>query len=300
MMSKFRHVGLIGKYQSPAAPGPAPVRAPDALGAIADFLQSQGCEVILEAETAAHTGLHQRLPCMDVDGLGRHCDLVIVVGGDGTMLGVSRHLARYQTPLIGINQGRLGFVTDIPLNDYQQALQPMLRGEYEEDLRPLMQARVIRAGECVFEALAMNDVVVNRGGTSGMVELRVEVDGRFVSNQRADGLIVATPTGSTAYAMSAGGPMMHPSIPAWVMAPIAPHNLSNRPIVLSDQSEVMMEVVGGRDVSANFDMQSLASLLHGDRIYVRRAAHSVRFLHPVGWNYFATLRNKLGWNEGGY
>jgi NAD+ kinase len=132
-----------------------------------------------------------------------------------------------------------------------------------------------------------------------MVELRVEVDGRFVSNQRADGLIVASPTGSTAYALSAGGPLLHPSVGAWVMAPIAPHTLSNRPIVLPDQGEVMIEVVGGRDISANFDMQSLASLRHGDRIYVRRAQHGIRFLHPTGWNYYATLRKKLGWNEGG-
>lgn len=255
--------------------------------------------MVLDMETAAHTGL-DHLPSMDVDGLGRHCDIGIVVGGDGTMLGISRHLARYGTPLIGINQGRLGFVTDIALDEYQQVLQPMLHGEYEEDVRPLMKAHVVRNGEIVFEALAMNDVVVNRGGTSGMLELRVEVNGRFVSNQRADGLIVATPTGSTAYTLSVGGPLMHPSIPAWLMAPIAPHTLSNRPIVLSDQSEVMMEVVGGRDVSANFDMQSLASLMHGDRIYVRRSELSVRFLHPIGWNYFATLRKKLGWNEGGY
>ena len=145
----------------------------------------------------------------------------------------------------------------------------------------------------------MNDVVVNHGSTSGMVELRVEVGGQFVSHQRADGLIVATPTGSTAYALSAGGPMMHPSIPAWVMAPIAPHNLSNRPIVLSDSSEVVIEVISGRDVSANFDMQSLASLLHGDRIIVQRSEHRVRFLHPVGWSYFDTLRKKLQWNTGG-
>ena len=236
---------------------------------------------------------------MDVDGLGATCDLGLVVGGDGTMLGIGRHLARYGTPLIGINQGRLGFVTDIPLEGYQTVLTPMLQGEYEEDLRPMIRARVMRGDQLVFEALAMNDVVVNRGATSGMVEVRVEVGGNFVAYQRADGLIVATPTGSTAYALSVGGPMMHPSIPGWVMAPIAPHTLSNRPIVLSDATEVVIEVVGGRDVSANFDMQSLASLLHGDRILVTRAEHCVRFLHPKGWNYFATLRKKLGWNEGG-
>ena len=175
----------------------------------------------------------------------------------------------------------------------------MLQGEYQEDLRPLMHAKVVRNGACVFEAFAMNDVVVNRGATSGMVELRIEVGGKFVSNQRADGLIVASPTGSTAYSLSAGGPMLHPSIPGWVLVPIAPHTLSNRPIVLSDAMEVAIEVVGGRDVSASFDMQSLASLLHGDRILVNRSQHCVRFLHPKGWNYFDTLRKKLRWNEGG-
>ena len=300
MTSKFRHVALVGKYQSSSSSDTSTDQSRQVLQDIADFLQAQGCSVVLEAETAAHTGLSSNYPSMDVDGLGQHCDLGIVVGGDGTMLGISRHLAKYETPLIGINQGRLGFVTDISLNDYQQTLLPMLHGEYQQEDRPLMHARVARDGATVFEALAMNDVVVNRGGTSGMVELRVEVDGLFLSNQRADGLIVATPTGSTAYTLSVGGPLMHPSIPAWLMAPIAPHTLSNRPIVLSDQTEVMMEVVSGRDISANFDMQSLASLLHGDRIYVRRSEFSVRFLHPVGWNYFATLRKKLGWNEGGY
>lgn len=297
MTTTFRHVALIGKYHAPTASAPSE-SASDALQRIAVFLRRQGCEVVLDTQSALHSGMSD-FPAMDVDGLGRHCDLGLVVGGDGTMLGVSRHLAQYGTPLIGINQGRLGFVTDIGLEDFEATLTPMLQGEYEEDERPLMCARVMREGQCVFQALAMNDVVVNRGGTSGMVELRIEVGGNFVSNQRADGLIVATPTGSTAYALSAGGPMMHPSIPAWVMAPIAPHNLSNRPIVLSDANEVTIEVVGGRDVSANFDMQSLASLQHGDRILVSRANHNVRFLHPRGWNYFATLRKKLGWTEGG-
>ena len=174
----------------------------------------------------------------------------------------------------------------------------MLHGAYEEDRRSLMQARVIRDGHCVFNALAMNDVVVNRGATSGMVELRVEVDGHFVANQRADGLIIASPTGSTAYALSAGGPLLHPSLPGWVLVPIAPHTLSNRPIVLADASEIAIEVVAGRDASANFDMQSLASLLHGDRIEVSRSEHRMRFLHPKGWSYFDTLRQKLHWNEG--
>ncbi|MDF1483587.1 MULTISPECIES: NAD kinase [Extensimonas] len=296
MKSNFHHVALFGKYQTaPAAGKPENARA--ALEDIAEFLARRGCEVVLEAETAANTGLVQ-YPKLTVPEIGAQCDLGLVVGGDGTMLGIGRQMARYGTPLIGINQGRLGFITDIPFGDYQAALTPMLRGEYEEDRRALIHARVQRDGGTVFEALALNDVVVNRGATSGMVELRVEVGGHLVANQRADGLIVATPTGSTAYALSAGGPMLHPAIPGWVLVPIAPHTLSNRPIVLPDDAEIAIELVNGRDASANFDMQSLASLLHGDRILVRRAQYCVRFLHPLGWNYFATLRKKLRWNEG--
>jgi len=289
MPTRFHHVALIGKYQAPGSRS--------ALEGIAALLAVEGCEVAVERDTAANTGI-TRYTLMDLESIAARCDLVLVVGGDGTMLGMGRQLAPLGVPLVGINQGRLGFITDIALEDFASTLRPILHGEYEEDLRSIMHAHVLREGAAVFTALAMNDVVVNRGATSGMMELRVEVDGRFVANQRADGLIIATPTGSTAYALSAGGPLLHPSIPGWVMVPIAPHTLSNRPIVLSDASEITIEVVAGRDASANFDMQSLASLQHGDRIVVRRSEHRVRFLHPRGWSYFDTLRKKLHWNEG--
>jgi NAD+ kinase len=295
MKSQFRQVALIGKYHA-AVSGAATGSTLAALEDIAHFLHSQGCEVVFERDTAASAGL-TGYTTLDIPAIGERCDLILVVGGDGTMLGIGRQLARYGVPLIGINQGRLGFITDIPLDQYRTTLEPMLRGEYEEDHRSLMHAKVMRDGHCVFDALAMNDVVVNRGATSGMVELRVEVDGHFVANQRADGLIVASPTGSTAYSLSAGGPLLHPSTPGWVLVPIAPHTLSNRPIVLPDASEITIEVVSGRDASANFDMQSLASLLRGDRISVRRSQHQVRFLHPRGWTYFDTLRKKLHWYE---
>ena len=289
MKSQFRHVALIGKYQ---AQGSRSV-----LEGIAHFLNAQGCDVAIEKDTASNTGLTQ-FPILDVVAIGAQCDLALVVGGDGTMLGIGRLLAKFGVPLIGINQGRLGFITDIAFEDYQTVLAPMLRGDFEEDRRWMMQAQVMRDGRCVFNATAMNDVVVNRGATSGMVELRVEVDGRFVANQRADGLIIASPTGSTAYALSAGGPLLHPSIAGWILVPIAPHTLSNRPIVLSDTGEITVEIVAGRDASANFDMQSLASLMLGDRITVKRSEYQMRFLHPKGWSYFDTLRKKLHWNEG--
>jgi NAD+ kinase len=296
MNSIFRQVALIGKYHAAVAPAAAAsTRA--ALEDIAEFLASQGCSVVAERQTAEAVDL-AGIPTLEVEAIGRQCDLGLVVGGDGTMLGIGRKLAQHGVPLIGINQGRLGFITDIALDQYRSVLPPMLAGEYAEDQRTLMHARVLRDEQCVFDALAMNDVVVNRGATSGMVELRVEVDGHFVANQRADGLIIGTPTGSTAYALSAGGPLLHPSNPSWVMVPIAPHTLSNRPIVLPDSVEVTLELVAGRDASANFDMQSLASLVHGDRITVGRSQHKVRFLHPKGWTYFDTLRKKLHWNEG--
>lgn len=287
---RFSHVVIIGKFQAPGSR--------DVVEEVAHFLHAQGCDVSLERDTALNTGLNQ-YPALDVPAMGKTCDLALVVGGDGTMLGIGRQLARYGVPLVGINQGRLGFITDIPLEEYPDKLRAILHGEFEEDARSLMAASVWRDGRCVFEATALNDVVVNRGGAASMIELRVEVDGHFVANQRADGLIIASSTGSTAYALSAGGPLLHPAIDGWVMAPIAPHTLSNRPIVLPAHSEVALEIVSGRDASANFDMQSLTSLLHGDRIVVRRSEHTLRLLHPRGWSYFDTLRKKLHWNEGG-
>ncbi|QXL85570.1 NAD kinase [Comamonas sp. NLF-1-9] len=297
MQSIFHRIAVIGKYQKSRARS-VPDTLCKAVREIAAFALQHGCEVALDDETAVNVKLRD-FPTHDLDAIGRHCDLALVVGGDGTMLSVGRRLARHGTPLIGINQGRLGFITDIALEGFEAMLAPMLEGAYEEDVRPLMHGSVLRGRDCVFEALALNDVVVNRGSTSGMVELRIEVDGDFVANQRADGVIVASPTGSTAYALSAGGPMLHPSIPGWVLVPIAPHTLTHRPIVLPDAAEVAIELLSKREASANFDMQSLAQLKPGDRVLVRRSPYSACFLHPVGWSYFATLRSKLRWNEGG-
>jgi len=214
------------------------------------------------------------------------------------MLGIARELARYQMPLVGINQGRLGFITDVPFGHYQESLAPMLAGDYEEEHRSMLEGDVWRDGEKIFDGLSLNDVVVSRGATASMVELRVDIGDDFVANMRADGLIVASPTGSTAYALSAGGPILHPGIAGWVVVPIASHTLSNRPIVLPDTGEVRIGIVAGKDVAANFDMHNVASLMVGDQVRVRRSAFKVRFLHPRGWSYYATLRRKLRWYEG--
>jgi NAD+ kinase len=289
MVSRFRHAALVGKYQ---ARGIRPV-----LEEVAHFLVREGMEVSLEQQTAQSTGIAD-FGALTPDELGRHCDLAVVVGGDGTMLGVARQLAGHNIPLVGINQGRLGFITDVSIGQMEQALAPMIAGDYEEERRTMLTGGVWRDGERIFEGFAVNDVVVSRGAATSMIELKVEIGSEFVANFRADGLIVASPTGSTAYALSAGGPILHPGIAAWGLVPIAPHELSNRPIVLPDTGEIGIEIVAGRDASVSFDMHSLASLLHGDRIAVRRSRDQVRFLHPRGWSYYATLRRKLHWNAG--
>jgi NAD+ kinase len=286
---RFRHAALVGKYHAQG------IR--DVLDEVARFLIRQGLEVSLERETALNTGLTD-YGAMSPAQLGEACDIAVVVGGDGTMLGIARQLSHFGIPLVGINQGRLGFITDVPLGQFAEALAPMIAGDYEEERRTMLEGGVMRDGELIFEGFAMNDVVVSRGGTASMVELKIDIGDEFVANLRADGLIIGSPTGSTAYALSAGGPILHPGIAGWVLVPIAPHDLSNRPIVLPDSREISIEVVAGRDASVNFDMQALASLLHGDRVSVRRSAHQVRFLHPLGWSYYATLRRKLRWHAG--
>jgi NAD+ kinase len=289
MISRFRHVALVGKYQAQGMR--------DVLEEIAQFLVRQGLMVSLEEQTAVNTGVTS-YGVLTVPELGQECDLAVVVGGDGTMLGIARQLAHFGTPLVGINQGRLGFITDVPIGHYADALAPMIGGDYEEEHRTMLEGFVQRDGERIFEGFAMNDVVVSRGAAASMVELKVDIGDEFVANFRSDGLIIGSPTGSTAYALSAGGPILHPGIAGWVLVPIAPHDLSNRTIVLPDTVEIGIEIIAGRDASVSFDMQSLASLLHGDRIQVRRSPHQVRFLHPRGWSYYATLRRKLHWYSG--
>jgi NAD+ kinase len=289
MPTRFRHAVIVGKYQ---AHGIRPL-----LEEIAHFLSDLGLDVSFEAATASNTGVGD-YDALSPQEMGRLCDLAVVVGGDGTMLGIARELARHNLPLVGINQGRLGFITDVPLAHYRETLQSMVAGDYEEEHRSMVEGGVWRDGERIFEGLSLNEVVVSRGATASMVELRVDIGDEFIANLRADGLIVASATGSTAYALSAGGPIMHPGIGGLLLVPIASHTLSNRPIVLPDHNEIRIEVVAGRDASANFDMQSLTSLLHGDQVRVRRSAHKVRFLHPRGWSYYATLRRKLRWYEG--
>lgn len=288
-----RTIAIVGKFQ---AQGIA-----ETLVEIADIVSDAGHRIVIDRDTA-HICELRDYPALDTEELGKVADAAIVVGGDGTMLGIARQLAPYGVPLIGINQGRLGFMTDISLDSMAGVLREMLGGRYETEERTLLTGQVTRArpdggSDVMFSALALNDIVVTRGAVSGMVELTVDVDGRFMYSQRSDGLIVATPTGSTAYALSANGPIMHPGLRGFLMVPIAPHSLSNRPIALPDSCVIDITVTGGKEVSVNFDMQSYTALQLGDRVTIARAPTTSRFLHPVGYSYFTTLRQKLHWNE---
>lgn len=289
----FPTVAIVGKYHDKGISAP--------LVALADMLLASGRKVLFEAETAMNVGL-TRYPTASVDEIGKHASLAIVMGGDGTMLGLARQLAPWNVPLVGINHGRVGFITDIPLEGAEQAIEGMLAGAYETEERILLNSSVVRGEQTLISALALNDVVISRAGLSGMIEVNVKVDGLYMSKQRADGLIIATPTGSTAYALSANGPILHPSLRGLVLVPVAPQALSNRPICIPDHCTIEITLTrapGGREESASvhFDMQSWSSLREGDRIVVRRAEHSIRFLHPAGYSYFSTLRRKLHWNQ---
>ena len=285
----YRRVALVGRYASPGIAGP--------LSRIASFVAGRGHSVVLDAETARSVAL-TGCAVAPAGALGDAADVVIVVGGDGTMLAAARELARFDVPLIGVNQGRLGFLTDIPLARVEEMLGPMLAGTHAEERRTLLEATVHREGDGPAEkALALNEVVVNRGTSGAMIDTAVEIDGRHVFAMRADGIIIATPTGSTAYALSAQGPIVDPQVPALLLVPVAPHALTNRPIAIGDTATIRVTLLRGFDAWAHCDGHSHFQLEEGDSVAIRRSAYSVRLLRPEGHDHFAMLREKLHWSE---
>ena len=284
---RFKNVALFAK--------PRAENMRDTIAAIATLVERAGQTVLLDLDTRNAVGL-DRYPGLSIEAIGQNADVAIVLGGDGTMLGVARELAPYHVPLIGINQGRLGFITDVALDQIEEVLPKMLAGQFEVDQRTQIDAELVRDGAAAYNARALNDIVVSRGVAGGMVEFTVRVDGVTMYNQRGDGVILATPTGSTAYSLSANGPILHPSLAGLVLVPVAPQTLSNRPIALADSALVEIEITDVRDASAHFDMQTFARLSPGDIVRARKARDVVTLLHPVGYNYFATLRSKLHWS----
>lgn len=286
--TRFARVALVGHA--------AGADMAELLTRLASFLSERGHDVVLEEETAQHTPL-PGYGSTPASALGARADLAIVVGGDGTMLSIARRLAPLDVPLIGINRGRLGFLTDIPLVRMESALLDMLAGRFVEDRRTLLEATIDRSEFPREQAVALNDVVINRGSLGTLIECAVEIEGRFAFAMRADGIIVATPTGSTAYALSAGGPILDPNVPAFALVPVAPHALTHRPIAVADTATIRISVLRGRDAAAHCDGQSRFLLAEGDSVTVRRAAYTARFLHPQDHDHFAMLREKLHWSE---
>lgn len=284
---RFPRVALVGRYASPDLAVP--------LARLANYLRATGRSVILEGETARFAPL-PGYPTAAPEDLGQAVDVAIVLGGDGTMLSIARRLAPSGVPVIGINQGRLGFLTDIPLARMEATLDAMLAGRYVEERRTVLAAVVVRNDGMRDEAFALNEVVINRGALGSMIDCAVEIDGRFVYTMRADGIIVATPTGSTAYALSAGGPILTPQLPAFLLVPVAPHALTHRPIAIGDDAEIVITVIRGRDAGVHCDGQNHFALAEGDCVRLKRAAFHARFLYPEGHDYFAMLREKLHWS----
>ncbi len=287
MDKQFRTVALIGKYQSPDISGP--------LLALADFLERRGITVLIEEGTALSLGADGKPASYET--IGTRADLAIVLGGDGTMLNAARRLAEYRVPLVGVNQGRLGFMTDIAREDMIAGITALLDGEFSSEQRFLLDIEVLRGGSRVLHTLALNDVVVNKGDIGRMIELEVKVDGEFIYVLRADGIIVATPTGSTAYALSANGPILHPAVPGIALVPLCPHALSNRPITLCDQSQIEITLMPPHDARIHFDGQMRFDARAGDCVRVMRSHHAITLLHPPGYSYLAMLREKLHWSS---
>ena len=265
------------------------------LRALRDLLSQRGCKVMLERDTAASVG--ENGSAVDYDEIGRSADLAIVVGGDGTMLAAARNLAHRKVPLAGINLGRLGFMTDIALSEMSESVGAILDGRHTIEERALIEAEILRTGVPVLRTVALNEAVVTKGSQARLIEFKLTIDGEYVYRLRADGVIVATPTGSTAYALSAQGPILQPTVRAFALVPLNPHVLSARPVSVSDSSVIEIELVHAVDARAHFDGFALTDLQDGDRLLLKRSADAIRFVHPPGYSYFTMLREKLRWSN---
>jgi NAD+ kinase len=288
MQTPFHTVGLVGKYDNQGMEA--------SLRVLGEFLRGRGHTVLLACQSAEHLGITD-FPTRNLHDLATESDAVVVLGGDGTMLSIARELAPHGAPLIGINQGRLGFLTDITFDGMHDAVAEILSGQYVAEERILLNGQVRRSGDRVFESTAFNDVVVGKGGSGRLIDLEIAINSEFVYSQRADGLVVTSPTGTTAYALSAGGPIVHPTLEAVALVPICPHTLSARPIVVSSHSRIEITLTHCDDARVHFDGQHYFDLAAGDHVWITRASRPVTLLHPHSYSYYDTLRQKLHWGK---
>jgi len=288
---KFQTIGLMGRLGNE--------QVLETLRHLCGFLQSRGRGVLIEEELAAQLefapqGVRSR------ETIGADCDLVIVVGGDGSMLGASRALAPQDVPVLGVNRGRLGFLADISPQHLEAQLEAVLAGHYEIESRFLLEVRVTRGTEELARGDALNDVVLNSGVSARMIEFALHIGEQFVYTQRSDGLIISTPTGSTAYSLSGGGPIMHPGLDALVLVPMFPHTLGSRPLVVHGNSSVRIVINEYNDMHPRIscDGQLNFSASPGDVVHVHKKAERLHLVHPLEHNFYAICRAKLGWGSG--
>ncbi|MEQ1601428.1 MAG: NAD kinase [Methylophilaceae bacterium] len=286
MKTAFKTIALIGKYKNP--------ETRDQLLTLAQFLTGHHLNVFMEEDTALHSNIPD-YRTLAIDKIGKNSDLAIVLGGDGTMLTAARALIGDEIPLVGINRGHFGFLTDLSAEQMLDGITNILAGKFDLEKRMLLFAKVLRDGQVVSQGYVLNDVVVSRGSMASLIELEVSIDGHFVHKQRSDGLIVATPTGTTAYSLSAGGPILHPSLDAIALVPICPHALSNRPIAINSASKIEITLLRGEDTRVHLDGQLNVAFHEGDQVLVQRADKTITLLHPLGHNHYDMLRKKLHW-----
>ncbi len=286
----FKCIGLIGKYADPSVA--------ETLISLNEYFLNNDCHVLLDESTATIFTDHQ-IEAATRTQLGQRCDLIIIVGGDGTLLSAARTLVGFGVPLLGINLGHLGFLVDLCATDVHQALDEIMAGEYSEENRFLIISEIERDGDYFGGGNAFNDVVIHKTDVARMIEIETYIDNKFVHSMHADGLIISTPTGSTAYSLSGGGPILYPSLNVMELVPICPHTMSNRPVVISGDSEIDL-VVSDRfstHAQVTYDGQINFHLMPGDHVKIMRHPKHITILHPKNYDYFEILRAKLHWGE---
>jgi NAD+ kinase len=289
MQRSFNTIGVIGKLNDP--------RVARTLTNVCAYLREQNYHVFVEQGSAQFVYDSADVNIGSMTQLGEECDVVIVLGGDGTFLAAARDIVASNIPLIGVNLGRLGFLVDISPDRLTQTLTQILSGNYTQEQRYLLRAKILRNEHVIHEETAVNEVAIHRWMTPSMIEIVTKIDGVFLNSQRSDGLIIATPTGSTAYSLSAGGPILYPSLNALVLVPLNPHTLSNRPIVIHDSAEIEISFCQREQINAlvTCDHVEIPDVLISDKILITKEPLPITILHPAGHDFFDILRSKLNW-----
>lgn len=291
MSRLFQNIGIIGK--------PSDIGIFDTIRRVCEYLIAENYRVFIAENSAAFVKDLTVVVC-DAEQLGERCDVVIALGGDGTFLAAARAIVKHKVPLIGVNLGRLGFLVDISPSALPETLAEILDGNFSLEERYLLRAKIVRGENVIHEEMAVNEVAIHRWITPSMIEIITKIDGVFLNSQRSDGLIIATPTGSTAYSLSAGGPILYPSLPALVLVPLNPHTLSNRPIVIHDNAEIEISFCQNKqqiNALVTCDHIEIPDVLISDKVLINKEPQPIRILHPRGHDFFEILRNKLNWSH---